>query len=280
MEAMRKPGAVVGMVAMAGLGLVACGGPTRSDKAAGIGAGVPGSGVQPVILAQASSPADRQIAYTAELRLRTDDVERASSRAIQTVERNGGYLFGQDADLEGDVSGRLIFKVAPARFRSVLDSLARLGTVHSRIIKADDVTAQVVDVDGRLQSAETSAQRLRGLLAGAGDVAGVVAVEAELTKREAEIESMQGRLRTLREQVDLATITLQLGARDQVAVSGDIPGFSQGVRAGWVALVNTLKVSAAVTGSLLPFLPVVALPVVALRRHRRRGRLPAVASPE
>ena len=276
---MRKLGARAGMLAMVCTILAACGGDNRSDKAAGIGPGI-ASDVQPVILAQASSPAGRQIAFTGELRLRTDDVEGASSRAIRTVERSGGYLFGQGSNLEGDVSTRLTFKVPPERFRPVLDSLAEIGTLQSRTIKADDVTAQVVDVDGRLQSAQASAQRLRGLLAGAGDVAGVVAVEAELTKREAEIESMQGRLRTLREQVDLATITLQLGERELPAVSGDIPGFAEGLRAGGVALVNTLKVAATVTGALLPFLPLIALPVLALRRQRRRGRPVVVASPE
>jgi hypothetical protein len=279
MEAMRKLGAGVGMLAIAGVGLMACSGATRSDKSAAIGARAAGTGVRGVLVSQANPPSDRQIAYTGELVVRTDDVERASSTAIQAVERSGGYLFGQEADRTGDVSSRLTFKVAPERFRSVLDALARIGTVQSRTIKADDVTAQVVDVDGRLQNAQASAERLRGLLARAGDVTGVVAVEAELTKREAEIESMQGRLRTLRAQVDLATIVLQLGDRDQLTVSKDIPGFTQGVRAGGVALINTLKVSATATGALLPFLPLIALPALALRRHRRRGRSVAHASP-
>jgi hypothetical protein len=90
---------------------------------------------------------------------------------------------------------------------------------------------------------------------------------------------MQGRQRTLRAQVDVATIVLQLGDRDQLTVSKDIPGSTQGVRAGGAALVNTLKVSATATGALLPFLPLIALPALALRRHRRRGRPVANASP-
>ena len=269
------------------LALGACAGiDSGSDRAAkNVGglaqaAGDAGS-AQAKLLAQARLPDEgREIAYTAELRVKTGDVSAASSRAIEIVEGASGFLFGQDADLEGDERTMFTFKVPPDRYERVLDELGQLGDVQSRTVKADDVTTQVVDLDGRLRTAQTSTERLRGLLTGAGDVAAVVALEGELTKREADVEAVQGRLRTLREQVDLATITLVLDERGVAAVSSDIPGFLAGMRGGWVALVDLLQVSATAVGAVVPFVPLVGLGVLAARHRRRRRAVPSAQPPE
>ena len=138
-----------------------------------------------------------------------------------------------------------------------------------RSLKAQDVTAEVVDVEGRLKNAQASAERLRTLLAEAKNVADVVAVEGELTKRETEIESLQGRLRVLTDQVDLATVTVRLTERDDLQVSDDLPGFFGAFRAGGVALVNVGLATLVAVGFALPFTPLVALALWLRRRWRR-----------
>jgi hypothetical protein len=219
--------------------------------------------------------AERSVIYTGELRVRVENRTEAASRAIDEAEAAGGLLFDQTADLEGAGDAVVTVKVPPERFAAVLDALAALGDPIEQEVKARDVTDQVVDLEGRLETAQTSADRLRTLLAEAPNVAGVVAVEAELARREAEIESLEGELRLLESQTELATITARFTERRRTAVEvdDDIPGFLQGLRRGWVALVNTLAVVATVAGFGLPFLLLLLPAALVLRWAVRRTRV-------
>lgn len=134
------------------------------------------------------------------------------------------------------------------------------------------MTAQVVDVESRLRSARASSDRLRALLGEARSTTDVVAIEGELSKREAESEALQGRLRVLNDQVELATIDAWLTERGDVRVSDNLPGFRGGLQSGWVTLVTVSRVALAMVGFLLPFVPFVALAVWLIRRYRARRR--------
>ena len=82
--------------------------------------------------------------------------------------------------------------------------------------------------------------------------------------------------------MELATLTVRFTERDDLRVNDDLPGFLEGPRAGWIALVNTALVLLTVAGFAVPFLPLVALLVWLARRwrrrHPRRPRPPAPAS--
>lgn len=218
----------------------------------------------------------RQVVYTADLTVRVGDAARSSARAVEVAREADGIVFAQSSDLEGRQEARLTLKVPPARFEAVLDDLAGLGDPMRREIKALDVTEEVVDVDGRLKTAQASADRLRTLLGGAASTADIVAVEGELAKREGEIESLQGRLRVLAGRVDLSTIDLRLTEEADLEVSGQAPGFLLAFRTGGVVILNLGLAAVAVAGFLLPFTPLAAAAWWAIRMRRRRsGRAPS-----
>lgn len=238
-----------------------------------------GGGSGEIDLATAVRPGDREIIYTADMEIGAKDVESASEKARDVVTAADGFLFAAtESDLDAEhPSVSLTFKVPPDAFDDVLDSLAELGEVTDRTVNADDVTGQVVDLEARLDAARTSADRLRELLAQSGNVADLLSVERELAAREAQVESLAGQLAALRDQVDLATITLQIVEPSDTTpeVSDDIPGFVEGLKSGATAFVNVVLILATVLGFALPFLGVaalLALPVLLVVRRRRAGR--------
>jgi hypothetical protein len=252
-----------------------CGGEGDSDSAAPGGAAVEAGGGQQAGDDQVA--ADRKVVYTAELTLHVDSVGPAATQAVDEANKAGGFLFAEKAD---DSSGtQLTLKVPNDRFEPFLATLAGLGDVTERNVDARDVTAEVVDLEGRLKSATASADRLRALLGSAASTGEIVSIEAELAKREADVESLQGRLRVVTDQVDLATVTIRVTEDDDLAVSDDLPGFLSGLRAGWVVLVNAVLVVVAVVGFLLPFLPFLALAAWLIRRYRRRHPKPQWSHP-
>jgi hypothetical protein len=154
-----------------------------------------------------------------------------------------------------------------------------------------DVTGEMVDVASRLRTMQASVDRLRDLMAEATSMKDVIALESELSGREADLESLQRRQATLSDQVALSTISVTVTAvAAQIEAAHAEPvvekaAFVKGLEAGWHGLTAVGRAAAAVIGALLPFLlPLALLGVVgwfvarSVRTKRSRADLPAVAA--
>jgi Domain of unknown function (DUF4349) len=179
-------------------------------------------GISPVVL-----PSDfgRDIIYTADLTVAVTDVATAGEEASRAISSLGGFLFGQRTVGSPEPMSILTFKVQPESFQEALSHLGEIGDVRSQTVSADDVTERVVDLESRINTAAASVERLRGLLSEATDIETIVALENELLARETELEALRGSLRTLQDQVTLATIVLTLTEAQsrpaiEVAMSG------------------------------------------------------------
>ncbi len=163
----------------------------------------------------------RDIIYTANLDIASTDVSGATRDAVRAVEGLGGFLFSQDTNGQNNTS-QLVFKVLPEQFATTLDRLGGIGTVRNQAVSAEDVTAIVVDLRSRITTAEASVVRLRALIDEANDFEIIAQLENQLLDRETTLERLRGQLRSVENQVDLATINLsivQLQNRASVAVS-------------------------------------------------------------
>ena len=119
-----------------------------------------------------------------------------------------------------------------------------------------------------------SIARLRALLDEATAVADVVAVETELTARQAELDGLLAQQRVLADQVAMAAITVSL-VPEVAAASAPAPGFLAGLQNGWQAIVALAGSATTILGFLLPFagiLAVLAAGVLMLTRPARRRR--------
>ena len=160
----------------------------------------------------ALTPADlgRDIVYRATISVQADDVTAASNEAVAIVAGLGGIVFSQTTRTEPQPRTEIVFKVLPTDFSTALERLAGVGKLVDQSISADDVTERVVDLESRISTAEISVLRLRKLLEAAVELKDVAQIERELLDRETTLEVLRGQLRTLRDQVDLATITLTI----------------------------------------------------------------------
>ncbi|MFI7440144.1 DUF4349 domain-containing protein [Nonomuraea indica] len=228
---------------------------------------------------------ERQVIYVANLSVRVKEVAAAAERAKQLVTAAGGHLAKEESHSGGRGGGgsaTLEFKIPPARYSEVLAGLGRdLGERISLTQGTEDVTLRVADVESRLTSARQSLDSLRALMRKADTIGEVLQVEREISARESDLESLQAQQKELAGQVGMATLTLRLAGPFAVVEepSKEPVGFLGGLASGWAALVMFGKVVLTVLGVVLPWLvvvvPLVALPVVAVRRSRRRRTPPA-----
>lgn len=241
--------------------------------------------------ADASAPpklAPTHIVRTVSLSVQVEDTPKALDAARTATENAGGYVGDESTtrDAEGHERTEVTLRVPVERYEDVLDELEGAGKLLSRKAKAEDVTDQVVDVDSRVKSQRASVARVRELMDRATKLSDVVALEGELSTRQAELEALLARQAALKDRTSLATVTLSLSetpVKHAAEKEDEDPGFLDALGGGWDAFVTMLRWVAVVLGAVLPFAAVAALlvllwlRVVRPRLPRRRSPAPASA---
>jgi hypothetical protein len=226
---------------------------------------------------------ERSLIYTGTISVRVESVVLAADRAIAITVGLGGIVAGDTRHLDDDGSqATLVLRVPADRFNSTLDSLAELGTEEGRQVTAEDVTEQLIDLDARIATQQASVARVRELLARAQNIGEIVAIESELTQRQAELDSLLQRRAAMSGLVELATITVVLyGQSGPVEPEEEETGFLAGLRNGWDGFLASVTIVLTVAGWLLPWVIAVGVPLLLLvwllRLRRRRAAAPPVA---
>ena len=230
--------------------------------------------------------ANRSVIFTASITVRTGDIGKAVGAVRRVAADAGGLVYDEQVDLTpketgkpGNASATVTLKVPPAKLDAVLDAVGKVGTEVSRSKSSDDVTSQVVDVNARIQAAQASINRLTELLGHAGNVSDLLAVENQLSSRDAQLESLELQQKTLQAQTSQATITAHLEATPPVVLAAHAAktsGFLRGLVGGWHAFVTTVSALLTALGAVLPFIVVVGVVAIAalLIRRRLRARRP------
>lgn len=239
--------------------------------AEGEGASAEGGGEAPVALAvdTVAVARARDVVRTGTMQLTVDDVDATATDVRRLAADAGGFVADEQVRARDDEVDMTV-RVPADRFDDVRGAIGGLGDVAEQNVEARDVTAEVVDVESRIASLRASVVRVRGLLSQSGDVAQLALVEGELARREAELEALLGQQRVLRDQVDLATLTVHMTEDAAPSPSDDAPGFADGLRRGWVAAVDGGRIALAVVGFVLPFAVPLALVALGVRRWQRR----------
>ncbi|MFF3314095.1 DUF4349 domain-containing protein [Streptomyces sp. NPDC003035] len=229
----------------------------------------------------ADVPRQQHVIRTAELTVEVEDAVEALAAARRVAEGAGGQVSDESTDRldETHMTSRIVLRVPQDRYASVLEELAGTGRLLSRKAEAKDVTEQVVDVESRIATQRASVDRVRTLMNRAERLSDVVTLEGELSRRQADLESLLAQRASLKDRTTMATITLELTEKEDSGAAGseDRPGFLEALAGGWNALVTVLAWVVVVLAALAPWLAVaLALYLVwrMLVRPRSRPRPP------
>lgn len=158
-----------------------------------------------------SSAETRVLVRKAALNVEVEKLGAAIEAATALTTRAGGYVESSQQRSEG--SARLVLRVPSISLDGTLDSLGRIGKVKSRSITATDVTEQARDLDARVATLRATRDRLRQLLERAASVSDIAAVETQLSRVQQDLESLEGRLKSLRTDVALSELNLEIDQR-------------------------------------------------------------------
>lgn len=167
--------------------------------------------VGPGRMADMYSEQGRLYAMTASQKVEVKELDPAVKDVELIVKKNNGHV--QNQSVREDEQAHLILRVPPGQLLPTLDALASLGKEEHRYVASEDVTEKYIDTEARLKNAIALRDRLKALLNQAKDVKDVLEIEKELARVQGDIDSMDGRLKKLKEQVDYAVVDLTLNRR-------------------------------------------------------------------
>jgi Domain of unknown function (DUF4349) len=226
---------------------------------------------------QALAPLSRAIVSTGQLTLHSKDIARARGEVFTLVAGWGGTV--ADEKSSSDAHGRLsdstmTLRVPTARFDVAMDALAKVGSIEQQSRSSEDVTTQVIDNQARVRAGERSIDSIENLLGRATRLSDIIAIESDLARRQADLDSLKRQEAWLSDQTSLSTITLTLsrpvphGAKKKT----EARGFLAGLDGGWSALQGATVVGLTLLGALFPFALLAALAGVPLWIVVRRRR--------
>lgn len=277
-EGMRQRSVLLGTVAAVLLVvLTGCSGGSSSSELSS-GGSVDSKDSVPAVSGDATVQQPREIVRNADMGIRVDDV-RASVGGITAITQSvQGRVANESLEAygAGAESASMTLRIPAASLDDSLARIGALGTVTSLYISTEDVTAQGIDLDARIAALQTSVTRLQQLLAQAKSTDDLLAIEKELSARQAELDSLVAQRKALSESVALSMVTVQISPTSAASESLP-PGFAAGLESGWNALRTATAALITVVGFLLPFvlaLIVIGIPVLVITlvvRRRRRG---------
>jgi len=145
----------------------------------------------------------RKVVYTGWFTVDVYEIREAQQKLVALAEGMGGYM--------QETSGPVVVVRVPAeKFEQIEPELKKLGRVDDSQtrIQATDITARFVDTELRLKTKKKYLQTLTRMLEQAGTLKDKLEVQKEIARLVEEIESLEGQLRLMSQQVALATVTV------------------------------------------------------------------------
>lgn len=187
---------------------------------------------------------------------------------------NSGVPLADGAKVTATTYAEITISVPSAELDRVIAELGSVGTVIRSTSSSENVGGQIVDTASRLETMRVSVERVRAFLKDAKDLNQIVAMEAELTRRQSDLESLEAQLASLKGSVARSPVQISLTTEPNAIVEEpEQAGFLVGLKGGWDAFTGSATVLLTVLGAMLPFLVVLGLMGLPVWWYVRRRRL-------
>ena len=195
--------------------------------------------------AAAHSTDHAKIIYTANLSLESKDYDAARAALDAALAEAGGYLESSSeySDAGDSRSVSLTYRVPQQNYENFLAAVAEAGNVTYKNQQADDVTAQYMDVETRLENLKNQRTRLQQLQQQADNLSDLLEIESSLTDVQSQIESWQSQMDWYNDQVEECTVYVSLSEVSTYSPPSEGFGsrFVSALSAGWQNFVDGLQ---------------------------------------
>ena len=231
-----------------------------------------------------AAPTQRKWIITMDISAETEDLDALLEALRDEIDSLGGYVEGQNIHNGSAYASRryrsasLTVRIPAADVDKFADNMAGLANVVRSSKNLEDITLTYVSTESRVKALQVEEARLLELMEQAETMADLLEIEARLTNVRYELENHASRLKVYDNQVDYATIYLNLEEVQEYTPVAErtvwqriTEGFSGSLKGLWEDLTD-IFVWVIVS---LPYLLVwaaVITGVILLIRKLRKGR--------
>lgn len=163
-------------------------------------------------IASAPQTDKKKIIKDGSITIRTDDLEKAKKQVDSLLTRFNAYYSSENmTKVDFQISYNLVVRIPSDSFEKFIASLeSGEGEVTDKYISGRDVTTEFIDLETRLATKRSYLESYRGLLKQAKSVKEILEIQEQIRTLVEEIESTEGRLKYLSDQVSYSTLNLTL----------------------------------------------------------------------
>lgn len=190
---------------------------------------------------------DKKIIKNGVMRIKSNTFHESKKRIDQTIKALKGYYENEELDKnDSRIQYSLIIRLPSKNFEQLVKGIEDgKDEIIFKKINVNDVTEEFLDIQTRLENKRKYLQRYKELLAKAKNVNEILSIEENIRQLMEEIESKEGRLKYLNDQVDLSTLRITLFKEYPVKIDKPVDNpFSSragnSLGKGWNSVINFL----------------------------------------
>ncbi len=183
---------------------------------------------------QTPDPVDRKLIKNGNIRFESEDVAATTNFVKRFVNENKGYISNESETREEDnFNKHLEVRLPNTAFNTFISKLNdHAVSFDSKEISVKDVTEDYVDIAARLKTKKEVEQKFIQILSKAKTVQEILNIEKEIGEIRSEIESVEGRLKLMENQVSFSTLQLNFYKKNQSKFSF-LRSLGKAVGGGW-----------------------------------------------
>lgn len=211
----------------------------------------------------------RKLIKEGQVEYETDQIDVTRQTVFAAVEKHKGYI-SSDNEFKspGRISNTLVIRVPADNFDNLLrEATAGVKKFDAREVNVKDVTEEFLDIQARLKTKKELEARFLELLKKANTVTEVLEIEKQIAALRSDIESVEGRLKYLENQVSLSTLTMTFYESTPVYTEFS-KEFKEGFRNGWDNLIWFFVLLT----NIWPFILLGLLLLIGLSAYRKQKR--------
>lgn len=214
----------------------------------------------------------KKIIKSGDMTIEVADIKTAQEKIQNFVKNNKAYIQNERfSNAETQTTLSMEIRIPNQNFDNLINSFSdEIGSISEKNIRVQDVTEEYTDVSIRLKNKLAYLEKYRDLLKRSASTKDLLEIQEKIRGLEEEIESSEGRLRYIDDQVNYSTLDLTLiREKPRNTVTSKI-GFGSrlvdSVANGWNIFVNFLLEIV----SLWPFLIIIPIIILFWKKWRKR----------
>jgi hypothetical protein len=180
----------------------------------------------------------QKIIKTARLRFQVKNLEKSIANIQTVLKKSDAYIASATQTRQYDrVESNVAIRVARQDFEKILEDVLKESIyLDTKDVQAMDVTEEFVDIMTRLKTKKKVEERYLEILQQAKTIQEILQVEEQIRVIREEIESKEGRLKYLGDQIKYSSITLEMYEKTGVSLAPEdsfVAQLGNGFQSGW-----------------------------------------------